>query len=112
MAVDKSVLLSSIEQYQQSNERPMAKNTIIAKHGEDAVAVLKELVTEGKVACRRGRNGGFYPTNGATVQTEAPAQEVAAEGVDDDIAAQFAALNAKLAADEAAQEQSEQQAWH
>ena len=89
------------------NERPCAKNTIIATHGESALLVLKELIADGTVACRRGRNGGYYAVDAAdavesTVVTEeaaaAEAQEIAEVA---DLAEQFAALNARLAAAEA-----------
>lgn len=105
MAVDKNVLLASITQYQQTNERPMAKNVIIATHGADAVDTLKTLVSEGLVSCRRGRNGGFYPAAPAAVSVTEEAAEVSEPVVEDDVAAQFAALNAKLAADEAAEQE-------
>ena len=88
------------------NERPCAKNTIIATHGESALAALKELVADGTVACRRGRNGGYYAVDAAetTPVTEeaaaAEAQEIAEVA---DLAERFAALNARLAAAEAAE---------
>jgi hypothetical protein len=118
MAVSKTDLLQYVAQFQQDNKRPCPKSSIVATHGESALLVLKELVDDKSVNCRRGRNGGYYPTDTVAVLTDvvedapieagnAPASDVPAEAESEDLAAQFAALEAKLAAAEA-EEQSEQ----
>ena len=114
MAVSKTDLLQYVAQFQQDNKRPCPKSSIVATHGESALIVLKELVDDKSVNCRRGRNGGYYPTdtvaslNNAPIEAgNAPASDVPAEVESEDLAAQFAALEAKLAAAEA-EEQSEQ----
>lgn len=98
MAVIKSDLLSSIAQFQQENKRPCPKSHIISTYGEDALLVLKELVGDGTVNCRRGRNGGYFPTDTVAALSEEPVAEV-----ENDVADQFAALQAKLAEVEAAE---------
>jgi hypothetical protein len=127
MAVSKTDLLQYVAQFQQDNKRPCPKSSIVATHGESALLVLRELVDDKSVNCRRGRNGGYYPTDTVAVLSgtntftgtttipadapieagNAPASDVPAEAESEDLAAQFAALEAKLAAAEA-EEQSEQ----
>ena len=109
MAISKTDLQSYITEYRTQNERPCAKNTIIATHGESALTVLKELIADGTVACRRGRNGGYYAVDAeqSTPATEEAAADEAAEIAEvADLAEQFAALNARLAAAEAAEQES------
>ena len=110
MAVSKSDLLLFVAQYQQDNKRPCPKSVIISTHGEDALAVLKELTTDGSINCRRGRNGGYFPTDTvgalATESAESVAEEPVAE-VENDVADQFAALQAKLAALEESESEQE-----
>ena len=68
--------------------------------------VLKELIADGTVVCRRGRNGGYYAVDAglSTPVTEEAAADEAAEIAEvADLAEQFAALNARLAAAEAAE---------
>ena len=108
MAVTKSDLLTFVAQFQQDNKRPCPKSNIVSTYGEDALTVLKELVTDGSVNCRRGRNGGYFPTDtvGALSQENTEDAEPVAE-VEADIADQFAALQARLAAAE--ENESEQE---
>lgn len=111
MAVSKSDLLQFVAQYQQDNKRPCPKSVVISTHGEDALTVLKELVADGSINCRRGRNGGYFPTDtvGALSQESTENEETVTEPVpeiENDVADQFAALQAKLAALEES-EQSE-----
>ena len=108
MAVSKTDLLQYVAQFQQDNKRPCPKSSIVATHGETAIAVLKQLVSDGTVVCRRGRNGGYYPTDTDAALADAPHEAVNAPTSDvpvedgsEDLAAQFAALEAKLAAAEA-----------
>jgi predicted transcriptional regulator len=110
MAVSKTDLLDFVTQYQTDNKRPCPKSHIVATHGEDSLEVLKSLVEDKSIACRRGRNGGYFPTTAAApvevsseVATDAPIEE-------GEVADQFAALEAKLAALEAAEAQSEEAA--
>ena len=113
MALTKDVLLSTIAQYQQDNKRPMAKRDILSLSG-DAGEVLASLLVEGKVACRRGRNGGYFPTDTVavlTVNADAPAEavndpvSVSEDEIDiGHLAEQFAALEARIAAEEASEQ--------
>lgn len=98
MAISKTDLFAYVKDYQSGNSRPCPKSDILANHGEDALAVLKELIADGTVSCRRGRNGGYFPLATSTEVAEEPAVEV-----ENDVADQFAALQARLAAAEAAE---------
>lgn len=104
MAVTKSDLLQFVAQFQQDNKRPCPKSSIVSTYGEDALSVLKELTTDGSINCRRGRNGGYFPTDtvGALSSENTEDAEPVAE-VENDIADQFAALQARLAAAEEAE---------
>ena len=113
MAISKSDLQQFVEQYQTDNKRPCPKAHIIATHGEAAIDTLKELISDGSVACRRGRNGGYFPVvaTAAEVSVDAPVEaenapqnDAPAEVDNDALAEQFAALEAKLAAAEAAEQ--------
>ena len=105
MAISKNDLLTAISEYGTENKRPCAKNNIIATHGESALAVLKELIADGSVACRRGRNGGYYAVQAAAPAVEPTADEAAEIAEVNDLSEQFAALNARLAAAEAAEQE-------
>ena len=107
MAVSKSDLLQFVAEYQQENKRPCPKSAVISTHGEDALSVLKELVDDKSINCRRGRNGGYFPTDTITAlsqESETSTEEPVPE-VENDVADQFAALQAKLAALEESEEQ-------
>ena len=97
MAVSKSDLLQFVAEYQQENKRPCPKSAIISTHGEDALPVLKELTSDGSINCRRGRNGGYFAAS-TVQQAEEPVAEEPVPEVENDVADQFAALQAKLAA--------------
>ena len=107
MVVSKSDLLQFVTEYQQENKRPCPKSAIISTHGEDALPVLKELTSDGSINCRRGRNGGYFAAS-TVQQTEEPVveSEPVAE-VENDVADQFAALQAKLAALEEAESEEQ-----
>lgn len=99
----KSDVLSTVQQYNSENNRPCPKAHIIATLGETSLAFLKELVDDGSVSCRRGRNGGYSFNSGASA-TDAPNEADNAAQSDEnsgdgsnDLAEQFAALEAKLA---------------
>lgn len=111
MALSKSDLLQFVAQYQQDNKRPCAKAVIISTHGEGALDVLKSLITDKSVSCRRGRNGGYFPTDTLAALTatdeDAPVEAANAPPSDeeseidvDSIAARFRALEARIAAEE------------
>jgi DNA-binding IscR family transcriptional regulator len=102
MAISKTDLFDAVAEYHRTNERPCPKKHIIASHGVTAENVLKELIADGSVVCRRGRNGGYFPAAVATPTVDTTAAEVSQQ-TEDDFAAQFAALEAKLAAAEAAE---------
>ena len=106
MAVSKSDLLQFVAQYQQDNKRPCPKSSILSTYGEDALSVLKELTSDGSVNCRRGRNGGYFPIAGNAAVEARQNEEPVAE-VENDVADQFAALQAKLAALEEAESEQE-----
>lgn len=119
MAVSKTDLLQFVAQYQQDNKRPCPKAAIISTHGEGALDVLKGLIADKSVNCRRGRNGGYYPTDTVAALSSpvedapieagnAPASDEAGDVDVDALAAQFAALEARLAAAEAEQEAAAQ----
>jgi hypothetical protein len=114
MACSKNEVLDFVKEYAANNERPCPKKDAVATHGEDALGHLKALVDEGILGCRRGRNGGyFFKSEGATStdnvqEADNAPQNVEESQVDGDaLAEQFAALEARLAAAEAA-EQNEQ----
>ena len=110
MAVSKSDLFAYVEEFKRVNGRPCPKSAVIATHGEDALSVLKELVADGSINCRRGRNGGYFPTDTvgtlATESEETVAEKPVPE-VENDVADQFAALQAKLAALEESESEQE-----
>ena len=121
MAVTKSDLLQFVAEYQQENKRPCPKATIISTHGEAALDVLKELVADKSVSCRRGRNGGYFPTDTLAALTtpvedapneadNGPSSDEESEIDVDSIAERFRALEARIAAEanDAAADENEQ----
>ena len=115
MAASKSDVFDMVKEYGVINSRPIPKRDVAAQYGDDGVKLLKALVADGQLGCRRGRNGGyFFKSEDAAPITDAPheadngpSSDVPAEDGSEDLAAQFAALEAKLAAAEA-EEQNEQ----
>lgn len=106
MAVSKTDLLQFIANYQTDNKRPCPKSAILATYGEDALDILGQLVKDASISSRRGRNGGFFPIEGADANNETAESSPAAES-NEDISDQFAALNAKLAALEESENQTD-----
>jgi len=115
MTVSKSDVFDMVKGYGAANSRPIPKRDVAAQYGDDGVAHLKALVEAGQLSCRRGRNGGYFlkgedatPITDAPHEADnAPTSDVPVEDGSEDLAAQFAALEAKLAAAEA-EEQNEQ----
>ena len=105
MAASKTDILDMVKEFSATNKRPCPKKEVIAKHGEDAADVLKSLVEDGTLSVRRGRNGGYSPVDGAVAAVESTDEQTAEIPVENDVdlADQFAALEAKLAAAEAAE---------
>jgi hypothetical protein len=118
MAAEKNEVLDFVKEFGVGNNRPCPKKEAVAKYGEDALAHLKALVDEGILGCRRGRNGGYYLITGSTaastsnndapVEAENAPQNSEESEIDNDaLAEQFAALEARLAAAEAAEQNIE-----
>ena len=110
MACSKSDVFDMVKEYGVTNSRPIPKRDVVAKYGDDGLKFLKELVESGQLHVRRGRNGGyFFKSEEATITDapaeaeNAPASPVVEESDADDLAEQFAALEARLAAAEAAE---------
>lgn len=110
MAVSKSDLLTFVADYQSANTRPCPKSHIVATHGEDSITVLKSLVEDGSLSCRRGRNGGYFPTTAAAPAIESSSEVESDAQEDTEVSDQFAALNAKLAALEASENEASEPA--
>jgi hypothetical protein len=104
MAASKNDIVEMVTQFTTANTRPCPKKEVIAKHGEDAAALLKSLVEVGILSVRRGRNGGYSIADASATVAENNEEQTVESPVDDvDLADQFAALEAKLAAAEAAE---------
>lgn len=117
MAASKNDVFDMVKEYGAANSRPCPKKELLAKLGEEALAHLKTLVDEGHVGCRRGRNGGYFfksedaASNDAPVEADnAPQNDEQSEADNDALAEQFAALEARLAAAEAAEAAESEQA--
>lgn len=116
MAVSKSDVFDMVKEYGAFNSRPIPKRDVIAKYGEDGLTHLKALVADGQVGCRRGRNGGYFfksedasSTDAPIVADNAPASDEQPEIDTDALADQFAALEARLAAAQAAEDAASEQ---
>lgn len=105
----KNDVFDAVKSYNEANKRPIPKRDILAKFGENGLTHLKNLASDGTIACRRGRNGGYFVKDDAIPTVEdAPVEAANAPQSDptDEIdvghlAEQFAALEARLAAEEA-----------
>lgn len=98
-------ILSEIAAYTAANGRPCPAKHLTDKFGGDAVDLIASLKSEGKIYGKRGRTGGLVANGSSNADVSidaAPAEEDNTPA--DDIAAQFAALAEKLAADSAAAE--------
>ena len=104
----KSDVFDTLKSYNEANKRPIPKRDILAKFGTDGQTYLDALVKEGAIACRRGRNGGYFVSGqpAAPAIEDAPIEAVNAPQSDSDnefdvsdLAEQFAALEARIAAE-------------
>jgi hypothetical protein len=112
MAASKSDVLDMVNEYGLTNKRPIPKRDVVAKYGDDGATHLKALVEEGTLGCRRGRNGGYFIKGEATpaIIEDAPIEADNAPSSDesneidmDSIAERFRALEARMAAENAAE---------
>lgn len=107
----KTEVVQFIAEYVTKNERPCPKAAVIMQFGESALELLKGAAADGSVVARRGRNGGYSPTPTFSIAVtdapseaeNAPASDESSEVDVDSFAAQFRALEARMAAEEAAQ---------
>lgn len=93
-------VLAEIIAYTVANGRPCPANYLTDKFGAEAADIIAGLKKDGTVIGKRGRSGGLVSTGAAgdTSTDAAPAHETPADA----IAAEFAALAEKLAAEESA----------
>jgi hypothetical protein len=112
MAASKSDVFDMVKEYGVTNNRPIPKRDVVAKYGDDGLTHLKALVADGQLGCRRGRNGGYFfkSEDAAPIVNDAPIEADNGPSSDEDVedesnslAEQFAALNARIAAAEAAE---------
>lgn len=116
MTATRENVLAAIVKYVEEHKRraPAPEIALIVNDTLPNVKlVIQELVTAGSINTSRGRNGGILPADVTldrpvkvakvkTAKAEVQAENTvdATEGVSDDVAEQFAALVAKLEADE------------
>ena len=94
MAVTNEQVLAAIAEYREANTRPCPARYITDKFGSDALPIIAALKESGAIVGRRGRTGGLVPADATT------AANVSSTVTDDSVSDQFAALAAKLAADD------------
>jgi hypothetical protein len=99
-------ILVEIAAYTAANGRPCPAKHLTEKFGADAVSLIASLKSEGKIYGKRGRTGGLLANEApatdsgvqvdagesSTVEAPAPVADIG-----DSLAAEFAALAAKLA---------------
>lgn len=91
-------VLAEINAYTTANGRPCPANYLTDKFGAEAADIIAALKKDGTVIGKRGRSGGLVSTGAAADTNTAPVHETPADA----IAAEFAALAEKLAAEESA----------
>jgi DNA-binding IscR family transcriptional regulator len=114
MAATRENVLAAISQYVLDNNRRAPASAIADIVSDNTVNVqniIKTLVAEGSINSSRGRNGGSLPDGHtlakkpkaakAKVATESAESDKVEESSNEDTASQFAALLAKLDAEEA-----------
>lgn len=89
-------ILVEIATYTAANGRPCPAKHLTDKFGADALDLIASLKKEGKVYGKRGRTGGLV-SNEPVSQLDASESSTAADEAGNDLAAEFAALAAKLA---------------
>lgn len=89
-------ILVEIAAYTAANGRPCPAKHLTEKFGTGALDQIAALKKEGKVYGRRGRTGGLV-SNEPVSQLDANESSTAADEAGNDLAAEFAALAAKLA---------------
>lgn len=89
-------ILSEIAAYTAANGRPCPAKHLTDKFGADALDLIASLKKEGKVYGKRGRTGGLV-SNESAPATNDVASTTADDDAGNDLAAEFAALAAKLA---------------
>lgn len=121
MAATRENVLAAIVKYVEDNKRKAPAPAIALEVGDtlpNVQAIIKTLVTEGVLTSSRGRNGGALP-DGVVLEKKAKASKpkaVKVEGATEapadnsEVADQFAALMAKLEADEAVTSQPVEEA--
>ena len=93
-------ILSEIAAYTAANGRPCPAKHLTDKFGADAADLIKTLKSEGKVYGKRGRTGGLLANEAPATDSGVQLDEAAAAiETPNDLAAEFAALAAKLAAE-------------
>lgn len=112
MAASKNDVFDMVKEYGVTNSRPIPKRDVVAKFGDDGLSHLKALVADGQLGCRRGRNGGYFfksedvtpIINDAPIESDnGPMGDATDEDESNNLAEQFAALSARIAAAEAAE---------
>lgn len=98
MAVTNEQVLVEIAQYRAEHNRPCPANHLTAKFGDEALDIINSLKKAGTLIGKRGRTGGLVPADATNAVTQESAES---SDNDESIADQFAALAAKLAADDA-----------
>lgn len=95
----KTEVLAEIAAYSAANGRPCPVAHLASKFGDGVADTVKDLKTSGAVYGKRGRTGGLVRNDSvpvedspSTVETPAPVADIG-----DSLAAEFAALAAKLA---------------
>ena len=97
MAVTNEQVLAAISEYRAENSRPCPAKYLVEKFGDEANDIINSLKKDGTLIGKRGRTGGLVPADAA------PAADSTDAASDDSVTDQFAALAAKLAADDTAE---------
>lgn len=86
-------ILSEIAAFTAANGRPCPAKHLTDKFGTGALDLIASLKKEGKIYGRRGRTGGLVSNDASTPVVE----KAEVDSTGNDLAAEFAALAAKLA---------------
>jgi hypothetical protein len=94
----KTEVLAEIAAYSAANGRPCPVAHLASKFGDGVADTVKDLKASGAVYGKRGRTGGLVANEAPSTDAGVQLDEAAA-GIDNgnDLAAEFAALAAKLA---------------